>query len=170
MTTIAGFVDTKKVVIVADSRVSQGDMRVDQTVTSPKIFEGVDTIIASAGLLSEASLFSLFARDHSIGPAGGELRILEWLLEFSEWKDMKTKNEKIENGYLIGHQSGLYKVLELSVFPIKKYAAIGCGVYYALTALHLGKTVFEAVEIACDLDAFTDRPISSLSIKLKKKQ
>lgn len=166
MTTIAGKIVDDKVVLVADSRTSLGHVRVDQTTLRSKLFKGNDTIIAGSGAVSETVLLELWCRDHSLG-VGGVVRVTEWLLEFANWKKDKTEKFDINNEYLIGHSSGLYSNIGLSVTQCDQYAVGGSGLYFAMTALHLGKSLEDAVKVACELDAYSDLPIQTLSLTLK---
>ena len=46
--------------------------------------------------------------------------------------------------------------------------AIGAGEDYALASLHLGHTAKEAVETACELSVYCERPVKSLTRRLKR--
>lgn len=166
MTTIAAKIEDNIIQIGADSRTSLGTVKVDQTLDRSKIFEGSDMIIASTGLTSEASLIQLFAKDHSIGN-GGELRVLEWLLEFSGWKKDKTGDAKVSNRFIIAHKSGLYTTDGLSIERAKDYTSTGSGWPFCFTALHLGKSLKESLEVSCELDAFTEGPVIIKTMELE---
>lgn len=168
MTTIAAKIIDDTIYIGADSRVSFGYeyTKVDQTMESSKICEGSDMVIAGTGTLSECSLIQLYAKDHSIG-CGGQLRVLEWLLEFSKWKKSKVDDYSINNSYIIAHKSGLYKTWGTSVELMKNFTALGSGGSYAFTALHLGKSLREALEVSCELDPYTEGPIVIKTMELK---
>lgn len=46
-----------------------------------------------------------------------------------------------------------------------KFVAFGAGRDYALAAMHLGKTAFEACQIACELDVFCGKGIDTLTLE-----
>lgn len=166
MTTIAAKIEKDKIIIGADSRASAGWTKVEQTLESSKIVEGSDMIIAATGTITEASLMELFCKDHSIG-SGGQLRLVEWLLEFSEWKHSKTNVRGVENNYIVAHKSGLYKTHGLSVSKIKTFTSDGSGGEFCFTALHLGHTLEQSLKVSCELDAFSEEPIIIKTMKLE---
>jgi ATP-dependent protease HslVU (ClpYQ) peptidase subunit len=70
------------------------------------------------------------------------------------------KNFESHNNWLIAYDGKLVSVTyDLSV-SYHDYWAVGSGWEYARTALHLGKTVEEAIGVACELTIFCAPPIS----------
>ena len=165
MTTIAARIKDNKIELAADSIIVRGTLRVQEGLGNSKIFDGLDCVVASTGLLSESSLFELFCRDHSIGK-GNHLRVLEFLSEFSRWKENNGSDNIVDNNYIIGHKSGLYRTHGLSVLKVDKYCADGHGMDYAEAGLHLGKSAKDAVQLACELDVYTNGPVITKKNKL----
>lgn len=165
MTTIVGVNHNDHIELVADSQISVGAMRWGGIKNrSGKIFEVNDMIVGGSGVLSEITLLHMFAKTHSIGE-GGLDKVMEWMLEFSDWAKKKANIDSLTNTYLIGHRSGLYNVNEITPELIDTYEAIGSGWKYAYTALHLQHSAERAVEIACELDNFSGDPITRLTLK-----
>jgi hypothetical protein len=48
-----------------------------------------------------------------------------------------------------------------------EYFAIGSGFRLAMGALAMGATAMQAVEVCCDLDDMTRRPMMALSIEMR---
>lgn len=63
---------------------------------------------------------------------------------------------------LAGH---IYEVgTDFSVSPSGGFAAIGSGGGYAVTAMHLGKTAKQAVEVATELDIYSGGIVKEMSV------
>jgi len=169
VTTIAGTITEDKIVLSSDSRTSGGwsYKRIDSNMNFGKLVKGPDFILAWSGDCSESTLMELFCKDHSIG-SGGKLRVIEWLLEFAEWKEGKCDSgQKISNHYLLGHKSGLYQIQGTAVYEMQGFATAGSGGEFAFTALYLGKSLKKAMEVSCELDPYSDLPIKTLELKLE---
>jgi hypothetical protein len=70
------------------------------------------------------------------------------------------KNFEPHNSWLIAYDGKLISVTyDLSV-NYHEYWAVGSGWGYARTALHLGKTVEEAIKVVCELTIFCAPPIA----------
>lgn len=106
----------------------------------------------------------LFAATHKPKTATCD-DILTFMSEFSTWKNGRTSNAAIENVYLIGVQGKAFYVRRYHVEEILKFEAIGAGEEYALAALHLGHTPYDAVGVACELSVYCERPIRTLTIE-----
>lgn len=167
MTTIAGVVKGNKVILASDSRTSRGWQRIDQDSERSKLFRGTDFICAGTGYAAESQLLELYGKDHSIGE-GSVMRVTQYLVEFLNWLKTNHLGKEINNNFIIGHNSGLYTTYGLEVHKVNK-ATDGSGGLYAYTALHLDHEIESAIEIACELDAFSDTPINTLEIKLNKR-
>ena len=145
--------------IAADSITVRGQTQTKgQTTDHVKLYETNEMVIGTVGSAEENSLFRLFAETHR--PSGSdEYSMLEFILEFSEWKKRKTDNSAIRNAYLIGFQQNVFSVEQWLVEKVKSYMAIGAGMSYALAALHLGHSAKEAVETAIELSIYCESPV-----------
>lgn len=127
-----------------------------------KLFEINDIVVGTVGTAEEGSLFRLFCATRKPA-AANEYAILEFLSEFSEWKDKKTNSLSIENSYLIGFGGKCFAVEQWLVEEILTFQAIGAGMDFALAALHLGHSAKEAVETAIELSVYCEAPVIVVS-------
>ena len=110
-----------------------------------------------AGYASEGILLSIFSQTRQ--PAGPTHEaIINFLAEFSEWKNKRTGESKIENQYLIGFKGKAFRCHGWAVMEVKTFEAVGAGEDFALSAMHLGHSTEEAVKVACELSAFCELP------------
>ncbi len=145
--------------IAADSITIRGYTQTKGNNTSrSKLFEVNEMVVGSVGTAEESSLFHIFAKTHRLSDASEE-SLLEFLSEFSDWKNKKTAKGQIENAYLIGLDGKVFSVNEWLIETITTYEAIGAGMDFALAALYLGHDAKEAVETAIELSVFCEGPI-----------
>lgn len=90
-----------------------------------------------------------------------------WLLDEAVPAWMKAVKKELDNvpdddseapygSVLVALGGRIYTVgWDFSVMPVEEFAAIGSGSPFATTAMHLGKSAKQAVEIAAQLDLFT---------------
>ena len=103
------------------------------------------------------------------GLAGGMaqgLAVIDWLQNGAD-KDSFPKDPEHESSILV--ITNCRKVLYYEDSPIalpfeNTFHAIGSGRDYALAALYLGKSAKEAVEIACQLDAYCGNGVDTLEL------
>ena len=126
--------------------------------TFSKLFEINNLVIGSTGTMMEVSLFKLFCITHRPSTAN-ETAILEFLSEFSEWKNKKIGEKGIENSYFLGIDGSVFGIEEWLVEEIITYSAIGAGMDFALSALYLGHSVDKAVQTAIELSIYCEGPI-----------
>jgi ATP-dependent protease HslVU (ClpYQ) peptidase subunit len=124
-----------------------------------KLFEENDLVVGGVGLSKEIALLQIFSKTHKPYEAS-ESAILDFISEFSSWKKEKTGEAGIENQYLIGFEGSVFYIAGWLVRDVKTYEAIGAGMDYALTALYLGKSCKEAVEVAIELSIFCEGPVN----------
>lgn len=119
-----------------------------------------DMIIGTSGSCEESSLMWIYAKNHR--PASATERdILDFIMEFSDWKRSRTGNSTLDNHYLLAFGGKAFHIQNYMVLEVDKYSAIGAGADYALAALYLDKTAPEAVKVACDLSCFVAEPITT---------
>ena len=101
---------------------------------------------------------------HVLGVAGGS----EFGDTFIKWYGSKKKKPKIHGEFeaLVLTPKGLYHVDDGLSFNLVNdpWFAIGSGSHAALGALHAGKTLEEAVEIACRVDVNSGPPIQIMRL------
>jgi ATP-dependent protease HslVU (ClpYQ) peptidase subunit len=154
---------TDKIQICSDSQITRGN---NKNTTSNKLcYINDDFIIGSVGLLNEGNLFNYFCKNH-FPNRNDTLAILDLILEFNDWKEKKIKNSVIENHHIIIFDKTIYSHENFDVREITDYHAIGSGYNEALTALYLGKTVKEAVQVACELTLYCNPPLIEYTIKI----
>lgn len=127
-----------------------------------KLFEANGMDIGTSGTVEEASLMRLFAGTHRPARAD-ELAILEFMSEFSIWKNDKMGDASLNNSYLIGFDGVLFHVEGWAVSVVTGYEAIGWGFDYALAALYLGHSAAKAVETAIELSVFCEGPVQTIT-------
>lgn len=127
-----------------------------------KLFEVNGMDIGTSGTVEESSLMRLFAGTHRPARAD-ELAILEFMGEFSVWKNGRTGDASLGNSYLIGFDGVLFNVEGWAVSVVTGYEAIGWGFDYALAALYLGHSAEKAVETAIELSVFCEGPVQTIT-------
>jgi hypothetical protein len=85
--------------------------------------------------------------------------MLEFLSEFSDWKNKKIGKSSIDNSYLIGYEGKVFSIEGWLVQEIVNYEAIGRGMDFALAAFYLGHSAEKAVETAIELSVFCEGPV-----------
>jgi ATP-dependent protease HslVU (ClpYQ) peptidase subunit len=129
-----------------------------------KLFALNNMIVGTAGFVEESTLFQIFCGSrHPVTPT--EKDILDFLCEFAEWKKKKIEKFPLENHYIIGFEGKAFLCEGFLVSQTLKYDAIGAGRDYALSALLLGTTVEKAIETACELSIYCERPVHILEME-----
>lgn len=85
----------------------------------------------------------------------------------SAWHDTPAEegDEIPWGGALVVLAGGIYKIgSDYSVVDCGDFGAIGSGSPYARTAMHLGKSAKQAVEIATQLDLFTGGNVKEATV------
>ena len=100
MSVVAVKIENGVIEIAADSIAVSGDTKIP-TDDFSKIFEVNDMIIGGVGAAQENSLMHLFASVHKPYPTAGELEILDFMVEFMNWKTETTGIPGLENFYII---------------------------------------------------------------------
>ncbi len=157
MSVVCCRVNEDSIEIAADSIVCRGWMKSTDNV---KLHRVNNMIVGSSGYVEESSLFLLFAETHS--PTSPDTRgIIEFLTEFSQWKQKVNNTWGIGNSYILVYKGKAYGIYSFEVTEINTYFAIGAGVEFATAALHLGNSPKKAVEVACELSCMCAQPIVS---------
>lgn len=152
MTVIAARKYPDRIEFASDSMLTVGDEKSAQdSFCFNKLYECNGLIVGSAGASYEGSLFRIYCSTHK--PSGvGINSIVDFFFQFEQWIKTKSDGWRLENSYLICFEGHLFKVFSgLEIFEIKEFESIGVGYPIAKTALYLGKSPVEAVEIAIEL-------------------
>ena len=136
----------------ADSIRTVGYRQESQRVTElTKLVEVNDMTIGGVGYSVELSFLFLFAKTHKPKAATTDA-VLDFLVEFYDWARAKNESFGRQNHYLLGFQGEAFRICDgYLVDRINEFGAIGAGEDFALTAMHLGKTETEAIEVASEL-------------------
>lgn len=160
MSVVAVKVYTNKIEMSADSIIVCGSRKELFYNNWAKLNHINDMIIGTSGSCEEGALMWLYAKNHR-PLAATERDIMEFIMEFAEWKKDRTGNCNLNNHYIIAYDSKAFYIENYLVIEVNKYSAIGAGADYALAALYLDKTAEEAVKVACDLSCFVSEPITT---------
>jgi ATP-dependent protease HslVU (ClpYQ) peptidase subunit len=157
-----------KIEVASDSITVRGSTQSrGQNAQYVKLLQVNNIIIGGIGLGEEISLIYIFCQTHQPKDATPD-SILTFLAEFSEWKNDRIDNSSIENNYILIYQEKAFVIYNYQVVEITEYEAIGAGMDFALAALHLGHDVKSAVEIACELSIYCEKPVVYFSIPRNK--
>lgn len=121
-----------------------------------KIYKVNGMLIGAAGFVSESNLLKLFALNHQPRSAE-EDSVLDFIVEFRQWVAKKTgeNSYSVSNHLVIVFKSKIFEIKELDVREVKEFGAIGSGMFLALAALHFGKSVEAAVDVAKIYDLYS---------------
>ena len=117
-----------------------------------------DMIIGTVGTAEEGNLFFQYCSTRK-PRAANEQDIMIFLAEFSGWKKKLIDNNKVDNSYIMVMDKKAFAIDGFLVQEILQYEAIGAGMDYALAAMYLGHDVKKAVEVACELSVWCEKPI-----------
>ena len=167
MTVIAVKRIEDSILMACDSQASSGNNHIVPEASKSersKIFEVNGFCFGSSGLSFETVFFGIFARNHK--PAEANVNgVIDFLMEFQEWGKKKDNDFKSENHYLIVLDGKIFQTWGgIITEECDQYAAIGSGYQYAITAMHLGKSPIEAVQVAIDLTPWCCGPINSVTL------
>ena len=81
------------------------------------------------------------------------------MVNFSKWKSEMGDAPVVQNDYILAFEGKAFFIQSLFVHEIEDYAAIGAGYPFAITALHLGKSPVEAVDVTCKICYLVSEPI-----------
>jgi hypothetical protein len=162
MSVVAVRVYDKKIEIASDSIAVLYNTSVTDKFSKLEQINGM--IIGGVGLIEELSLLYFFAESHKpISCASSD--VLNFFVEFAEWKNVRTKKFSIENSYIFIYDGLVYFVSNFLIQEITDFFAIGAGEDHAWTALYLKHSVEDAVGIACKLCPFCSEPVVKIVVK-----
>jgi ATP-dependent protease HslVU (ClpYQ) peptidase subunit len=166
MTVIAVKKYADKITISADSVATWGNYEY-QTLVNNKILEiDKNYIVAGAGDWSQCNLFMHYASLHRPEHLT-HVGIVDFFKNFDDWiLNRINKRSDIGNSFLIILNSQIWYYTNYSANQIFDFFAIGSGWMPALTALHLGLSTHEAVQVACKMLPSCALPVVDFEIKI----
>lgn len=155
------------ILMAADSQTSSGNNHIvpaESKARNSKIVEVNGFCFGGSGMAFESVFLEIFARNHK--PSEPTVNgVIDFLMDFQEWGRKKSHDFKSENHYLFVIEGKIFQTWGGIVTEERdQYAAIGSGFEYAVTALHLGKSPIEAVQVAIDLTPWCCGPIHSVTL------
>ncbi len=126
---------------------------------------GDELVLGTVGLSAIHSLFREFLGNH-LPKANTEYGWTVLVGEFSNYLNDLKNGPKLEtSAFLVVYRGRVFFIDGYFVREIKDYYAIGAGMDYALAALYLGADVRKAIETACHLSIFCEKPVNVIEIK-----
>lgn len=168
MSVVAVKVYNDKIKVAADSIVCCGSSKKTDG-NFVKLCKVNDMIIGTVGNADEGSLMWLYAENHKPLSAT-EKDVLNFIAEFSKWKQTFGADSDIKNAYIIVFDEKAFYVSGLLVYHIKNYEAIGAGMDFANAALYLDHSPKKAVEVSCALSCYVAEPIIEYEVKFNNKK
>ena len=156
MSVIAAKVYDNRIEIAADSIIMKDDLKKTNFV---KLRQYPNIVCGGCGGAEELSLFFEFMTTVQITTTVTTQTILNYMHDFSVYKQYYTGCTDVENCYLLVIDNKLFEVDGFFVQEITDYTAIGEGEPYALTALYLGQNPIDAVKTTCELCCHVSLPV-----------
>lgn len=124
-----------------------------------------DLIVGTVGDAAIHSLFREYLKNH-LPKSNTEYGWTSLISEFSTYlNDLKNAPKLEHAAFIIANKGKVFFVDGYFVREINDYYAIGAGMDYALSALYLGASVKEAIETACHLSIFCEKPANVMEMK-----
>jgi len=167
MSVVAIKVTDTEIVIGADSiRVRGTTQEKDQFAKLAEVRPGF--IIGNVGESQGGFLLRTYAATH-IPRATDEEAVLSWLHECAGWLHQQNEYDKPkitggQNSFLIVFGEKAFYSHNYYVREVLDFFAIGAGMDYALAALHLGRSVEEAIDCACELSIYCEKPVNIMRV------
>lgn len=148
--------NANKIVMASDSIMVKGWSKTTQNTTKLVSINGM--IMGVTGHCDEASLMFKYMETHKpLAPT--ERDVLDFVVEFSQWKRDYSGDTVIRDTYLLAYGGHLFCMEGIFVYEVKEYESVGAGEDFAKAALYLGHSPQEAVKVACELSCFVCEPI-----------
>lgn len=164
MSVVAVKVYKNRIVIGADSFISFGyyTQRKDE---GAKIFKQNNMVVGCVGYAKDMTLFKLYCRDRK--PArNDEEAIIDFMAEFIKWAKAIDKDYKCRSSFMIVYQKKAWLVDDsFYLNEITTFQAMGAGQDMAQTAMHLGRSVKEAIAVACEISIYCEKPVVTFEVR-----
>jgi ATP-dependent protease HslVU (ClpYQ) peptidase subunit len=124
-----------------------------------------DMIVGAVGGAAVNSLFREFLTNH----LPRENTEYGWTVLMGEFanhlNDLKNAPKFEESAFIVVHKQKVFFLGGYFVREVCDYYAIGAGMDYALAALYMGASVEEAIEAACHLSIFCEKPVNVIEVR-----
>lgn len=164
MSVVAVRVYDKEIEMAADSIIVCGSRQELYYGNHTKLNQINNMIIGTSGTCEESGLMWMYAQNHRPVSAT-ERDVLEFFVEFVNWKKEKSTSSILNNHYLLAFDKKVFHIQNYMVLEVDKYAAIGAGADYALAALYLGSSAEKSAEVACNLSCYVAEPIITYTME-----
>lgn len=155
MSVVCARVYPGEICIAADSMITKDDLK-KTNFEKLRVIE--ELTVGGCGHAEELSLFFQFVADTE--PYEPTIKgMLQYMKEFSTYKENFTGNKEIENCYLIVYDNKLFEIDGMFIQEVTDYTAIGEGEPYALTAMRLDYDPEYAVKITSELCTSVSEPV-----------
>lgn len=158
MSVVAVKVYPNRIEMSADSIIVSGGRKETYFGGHAKMRKINDMLIGTAGSCEEESLMWLYAQNHR-PLSNSEKDVLEFFVEFVDWKKDKASTSTLSNHYLFVYGGKAFHIENFLVLEVDNFSAIGAGSDFALAALYLDREPAEAVRVACKLSCYATEPI-----------
>lgn len=166
MSVVACRINEKDIEISSDSIIVYGITQEKGKDKFSKLVQVNDLVIGCCGSAGEGGLLQIFALTHKpLGPT--ERDVLIFMSEFAEWKKKQTDKYELENQYIIIANGHAFEFESFFIREITKFHAIGAGRDFALATMHLGNDTIKAVDTACELCVYCEKPIVTFRVERK---
>lgn len=156
----------RKIIIGADSiRVTGYTQEKSKDAKLVRLRDG--TIVGTAGYCKDLTLLTVYAETHSIEREVNETKLMSFIVDFIRWAKILDSSYCLGSDFIFITEGRIYLVAsDLFMREIEDYYAIGAGADYALSALFLGSSVEKAIEVACELSIYCEKPINVIEVDI----
>jgi len=163
MTTIVCKVEKNNVILLADSLITESERfnKMKSSLKINKIYKLDEFRIAFAGDMMYTHIIKEFLSQHIQELITGndfELKVVAEIKKTIQNYIGSSLPSYTELSGIFTYQNRAFEfdIESGALFEINDFQALGTGAIYALTALHLGHSPQEALEIACKLDPYSE--------------
>jgi len=149
-----------KIILGADTGVFMGNHKFHCSAhrIQQKIEQVNDIVFSSAGFYSEQINFALFCQTRK-PERNDQLGMQRFFVDFGKWlKEQNIEpNGKVDNHYFLVFEKKLFHYQSGAVQEILEndFATDGAGFKEAYMAMHLGKSVKEAIDVTVQMNVWT---------------
>lgn len=165
MSVVACRVLNDRIEIAADSITVRGWSQTrNENYKYAKLTQINGITLGGVGKSEESALMQIFLETHTPKSATRD-DLITLLSEFANWKRVRINNGALDNDFIFVVDGRAFVTINYLVQEVSTYAAVGAGADYALAALYLGHSPEKAVETACELSIYCEKPIVKFVVK-----